>query len=175
MKNKKINIILSMLVVVLLWGCSGLNNQPSAEVKFNSPEIPKENYILKSYDYLNICEKKYQDFKLIGEGRYQCKNNGIKISMDKYSDNMGLANIGYVYDDKVKDETILKEINLIYKTNKLKEMNEKQFENLKKNGFKRVFNGMAINYGYDKETKEYSIFIYGHKITSEYPKVNYLD
>ncbi|MDR3215348.1 MAG: hypothetical protein LBT75_03610 [Bacilli bacterium] len=174
MKNKKMNIILSMLVLVLLWGCSG-TTEFEKDIPLKDLGVPIEHYILKNYEYFNICESKYQDFKLIENGTYQCEHNGIKITMNKLSEQGGLAELNYTFSKDIKDADVLKEINIIFKSNKLSEMNQKQYNQLKSKGSKRVFNGMGINYGVDEKTNNDYIYITGRKLTGDYPQENYLN
>ncbi|MDR1782577.1 MAG: hypothetical protein LBR40_06250 [Bacilli bacterium] len=172
MKLKNINTILFLLLVSILFvGCQ--TNKFKEYEPFTS-EISKNDFILKNYQYLDEC-KNYQDYALVGNGMYHCKNNNINIEMNAYDNNIGLHLIDLTYDSNVNNKTILNEINKIYKSNNLKAMNEKQLNELYKDGHKRIFNEMEIYYSYDKDIKQNVISITGYKVSNIYLESKYIN
>jgi hypothetical protein len=154
-----------MLVVVLLWGCSGTPDLKK-EIDYQTTDFTKEDFGLKNTDYANLCEKEYQNFKIVRDGMYECSNNNIHINMNKY--NIGLRQIYLSFAEGTSKKDVLAEINKIYKSNNLKEMNDNQYEQLVKDGKKRIFNNMTISYDYNAENKMYVIGIVGNKLPDNF-------
>ena len=174
MTIKKIRgIIIALLVIVIAAGCSVSYKEYE---KFDTKsEIDKSYYLLKNYKYKDVCDKDYQSLDLIDDGVYRCTYNDIKTKFNLLEDNIGMKYIELTYSGPSNNQKVLAEINKIYQSNNLKPMKEAQFKQLLNRGYKRVFNDMMINYWYDKEHDENVISTTGYKITSEYPKENYLD
>jgi hypothetical protein len=161
-------IILLLIIFILINGCSTGYYDYAI---YDLDNKDKNNYLLKNYQYLDICKKEYKDSEQIGDGYFRCFNNNIKIEIKAYENNTGLFDINLIFNNEVNIEDVLNELNKIYQSNNLKKMSLNQLNELINDEKIRKFNNIQITSKYDDIHNENLIVITGYKVDD---KDNYI-